>query len=340
MKSKRGNSLDRRDFIKTTGAGLAGLTLLPQLTTDAFGQVSSATSQRRIFPLNHNWLFSDKVVPNGSSPALNDRGFTPVTIPHTNKMLPWHGFDDKDYEFVSLYRRHFSVPPGLNDHRVFIDFGGVMTAAKVSINGHNLGEYRGGYTPFSFELTPHLNWRGENVLAVEVDSTERKDIPPFGGDIDYLTFGGIYRDVALRFVPQSFIENVFAKPVNVMSADRSLEVTCFLDLKSELATPLRLVAGLYDGISIDRFTRGLGYINKIRWSTLCFITSRRFLWWDLDRPKLYDVKVKLFDGTRLTDEYTTRVGFREAKSSLRWIYSSTVSISSSADLIVTRHFHL
>jgi Beta-galactosidase/beta-glucuronidase len=145
----------------------------------------------------------------------------------------WHGFDDKDYEFVSLYRRHFSVPPGLNDHRVFIDFGGVMTAAKVSINGHNLGEYRGGYTPFSFELTPHLNWRGENVLAVEVDSTERKDIPPFGGDIDYLTFGGIYRDVALRFVPQSFIENVFAKPVNVMSGDRSLEVSCFLDLKGD-----------------------------------------------------------------------------------------------------------
>ena len=53
--------------------------------------------------------------------------------------------------------------------------------------------------------------------------------------------------MALRFVPQSFIENVFAKPVNVMSADRGLEVSCFLDLKGDLATPLRLVAELYDG---------------------------------------------------------------------------------------------
>ena len=96
------------------------------------------------------------------------------------------------YQFVSLYRRHFRMPAGLSGRRVFVDFGGVMTAATVTFNGQKLGEYRGGYTPFSFELTPHINWRGDNVLAVEVDSTERNDIPPFGGEIDYLTFGGIY----------------------------------------------------------------------------------------------------------------------------------------------------
>ncbi len=50
------------------------------------------------------------------------------------------------------------------------------------------------------------------MLAVEVDSTERPDIPPFGENIDYLTFGGIYREVGLRIVPPVFIENIFAKP--------------------------------------------------------------------------------------------------------------------------------
>jgi beta-galactosidase len=228
MKANRQKEIYRRDFIKTTGLGVAGFTLLPYLISD--GHAQTTTSQRRILSLNHKWLFSNKVLPNGHSSTFDDRNFAQVTIPHTNKMLPWHGFDDKEYEFVSLYRRHFTMPPGLNGRRVFIDFGGVMTAAKVTINGHTFAEYRGGYTPFSFELTPHLNWRGDNVLAVEVDSTERKDIPPFGGDIDYLTFGGIYRDVALRVVPQTFIENVFAKPVNVMSSERRLEVRCFLDL--------------------------------------------------------------------------------------------------------------
>ena len=56
------------------------------------------------------------------------------------------------------------------------------------------------------------------MLAVKLDSTERADIPPFGGNIDYLTFGGIYRDVALRVVPATFIENVFAQPVRVLGA--------------------------------------------------------------------------------------------------------------------------
>src|SRR6266705_1473156 len=163
--------LDRRSFVKSTGVGLAGLTLLPNLPLRANAQ-SASRSLRRIYPLNHNWLYIDKVLPNATRPLFNDAGFKRVTIPHTNKMLPWHGFDDKEYEFVSIYRRHFRLPAELSGRRVFVDFGGVMTAATVWINGQRLGEYRGGYTPFSFELTPHLNWRGDNVLAVEVDSTE------------------------------------------------------------------------------------------------------------------------------------------------------------------------
>jgi beta-galactosidase len=154
MKSK----LNRRTFIKASGAGVAGLTLLPD---QLFAQTE--VSQRRILPLNHNWLFSDKVAPGCNTRSFDDRKFLRVTIPHTNKMMPWHGFDDKDYEFVSLYRRHFTMPARLQGQRVFIDFGAVMTASKVWLNDQLLGEYRGGYTPFSFELTPHLNWRGDNV---------------------------------------------------------------------------------------------------------------------------------------------------------------------------------
>lgn len=313
MKTNRDKRLNRRNFLKAGGAGLAGITLLPNLSTDLFAQKSVA-SLRRIFPLNHKWLYSDKVPPNGHSPSFDDRKFSSVTIPHTNKMLPWHGFDDKEYQFVSLYRRHFTMPPGLNGQRVFIDFGGVMTAAKVSINGHSLGEYRGGYTPFSFELTSHLNWRGDNVVAVEVDSTERKDIPPFGGDIDYLTFGGIYRDVALRVVPQTFIENVFAKPMNVLSANRRLEVNCFLDLKGAPATVTRkLVVELRDGARLIDTLEGAVKENKDALVTVVLRNLDSIELWDINRPKLYDVKAKMFDGDRFIDEYSTRIGFREAK---------------------------
>jgi len=295
--------ISRRSFVKSSGVGLVGVSLFP---LDSKAQTQEGM---RVYPLNRKWLFSEKNVAGGTALRFEDTRFTRVTIPHTNKMLPWHGFDDKDYQFVSLYRRHFQLPAGVNGKRVFVDFGGVMTAATVHINGHRLGEYRGGYTPFSYELTELVNWRGDNVIAVEVDSTERKDIPPFGGEIDYLTFGGIYRDVALRIVPQTFIENVFAKPVDVLGSGRRLQVRCFLEnnagsrnVKVELLDGSRVVdakeADVAAGSSnVEVTLTNLGAVQL----------------WELDRPKLYDVRVTLIENGRNVDEYKTRTGFREAR---------------------------
>jgi beta-galactosidase len=174
--------------------------------------------------MNRNWLFSRSAIAEARVKDFDDSKFERVVVPHTNARLPWHSFDDKDYEFVSVYRRHFKIPPGMRGRHVFVDFEGVMTASTVWLNGIRLGEYKGGYTPFSFELTPHLDFDSDNVLTVEVDSTERADIPPFGHQIDYLTFGGICREVALRIVPSTFIENIFAKPRDVLTPNPSFEV--------------------------------------------------------------------------------------------------------------------
>lgn len=186
-----------------------------------------------------------------------------------------------------------------------------MTAATVYINGEALGEHRGGYTPFSFELTPHVDWEEDNLLAVEVDSTERPDIPPFGARIDYLTFGGIYREVSLRAVPEVFIENVFAKPVDVMDGPRVEVHCCFGDstapegpfvLSAELRDGDQILASESEEISPDPegsyalYLEGFGPVEL----------------WDLDTPKLYTVAVQLLLNDELQDEYAIRIGFREA----------------------------
>ena len=80
------------------------------------------------------------------------------------------------------------------------------------------------------------------MLAVEVDSSERPDIPPFGNEIDYLTFGGIYREVQLRVVPPTFIENIFAQPKDVLSANPTVDVQCFLE-SDQKSPEERLLAG-------------------------------------------------------------------------------------------------
>ncbi|HEY0723414.1 MAG TPA: hypothetical protein VGD41_05425, partial [Pyrinomonadaceae bacterium] len=125
--------IDRRSFVKSSSVGLVGISLFP-LAAEAAQDGSH--SRRRVYPLNRNWLFSEKNLAGGTELRFDDRRFTRVTIPHTNKTMPWHGFDDKDYQFVSLYRRHFQLPPSAREKRVFVDFGAVMTAATVHINGH------------------------------------------------------------------------------------------------------------------------------------------------------------------------------------------------------------
>jgi beta-galactosidase len=272
-----------------------------------------AVPPRRTYSLNRNWLYATNATPDSHAAGIDESKFSRVTLPHTNVELPWHSFDDKAYEFVSIYRRHFHAPPAWNGKRVIVDFGGVMTAAKATINGHTFEEYRGGYTPFSFELTPHLRYGADNLLAVEVDSTERADIPPFGGSIDYLTFGGIYRDVELRVVPKTHLANIFAKPMRAMAGDRAVVVRCYLDGPVDQA--LTITAELRDGERVLKSaTATVKAAAEYYDVTLEGIGDIQL--WDLHRPKLYQVTARLDNG----DALTTRMGFREARFTDKGFY--------------------
>ena len=290
--------MNRRTFLSGTAAALA---------LSQSDEAAPAPTSRQLFPLNQKWLFGGKNVAGGAAPALNDSGFTQVTLPHTNVVLPWHSFEDKLYEFVSLYRRHFRLPAALNGQRAFLDFEGIMTAATVTVNGHRMPEYKGGYTPFSHEVTAYLNASGDNVVAVEVDSTERPDIPPFGGNIDYLTFGGIYREVSLRIVPDTFIENVRAVPQDVLTPERRVEVRCFLQHGKGGSSGATVKAELRDGTRVVKSVEQ-SYSGKPDYVDIPITGLRSVDLWTLKNPKLYSVVC-----SHAGDEYSTRIGFREAK---------------------------
>ena len=310
--------MDRRRFLEGTTTLLAGAALAPNpLTAGESRSSAPASPGRLVLPMNRGWRFSRTADPNAHARDFDDSSFEKVVVPHTNVRLPWHGFSERACQFVSSYRRRFRLPPAARGRHVFVDFEGVMTASTVWINGTRLGEYRGGYTPFSFELTPHVDFDGENVLAVDVDSTERADIPPFGYEIDYLTFGGIYREVALRVVPSTFIENVFARPKGVLTAHPSLDVDCFLLSLEPSRHALTLEVELREGErTLARGARRVPpsaaaaepLAHTVRLDALGPVEP-----WDLARPRLYEVRVRLLDGARLVDEDARRTGFREAQ---------------------------
>ena len=310
--------MDRRDFLKTTGTVIAGATLAHGALAESSQQASdSAAGGRLILPINRNWRYNPKFVEGAHDKTFDDAAFQRVVVPHTNMKLPWHGFDDKDYEFVSIYRRKFKLPPEARGKHVFVDFEGVMTASTVWINGVRLGEYKGGYTPFSFDLTPHIVFDGENVLAVDVDSTERPDIPPFGYQIDYLTFGGIYREVSLRVVPGTFIANIFAKPMDVLSAHPRLQVDCFVQSLEASREPTSVEVELRDGNRVvakgtAKVPASPAAVEAVAYTVTLENLSGIKLW-DLATPNLYSVNVRLVKGTQTVDQDSRRIGFREAQ---------------------------
>jgi beta-galactosidase len=310
--------MDRRNFLKTTGTVIAGATLAHStLAESSQSAAASPSSGRTILPINRNWRYNHAFVPGAHDKSFDDSAFDKVVIPHTNIKLPWHSFDEKSYEFISIYRRRFTLPPEARGRRVFVDFEGAMTASTVWINGVRLGEYKGGYTPFSFELTPHLDFSGENVLAVDLDSTERPDIPPFGYQIDYLTFGGIYREVSLRIVPSTFIENIFAKPKDVLTAHPKLDVDCHIQSLDELKESLTLEVELRDGEKVlAKGTQKIAATPATAEAVVYTVALENLgpiKLWDLASPNLYSVHVRLLRGTEVYDHDSRRIGFREAQ---------------------------
>lgn len=283
----------------------------------AFTREQETSEGRLILPLNRKWLYSRTVTAGAQGKNFDDSGYAKVVIPHTNIRLPWHSFDEKSYEFVSSYRRHFQLPAAARGKHVFVDFEGVMTASTVWINGTRLGEYKGGYTPFTFELTSHVDFDGENVLAVDVDSSERPDIPPFGYEIDYLTFGGIYREVSLRIVPGTFLENVFAKPKDVLSEHPSLEVDCHIQRLEASQEPLRLEVVLREGDRvIDTGSQSVpssAASSEAAVYTVHLANLKSIKLWDLAHPNLYTVDVSLRRADQQIDGISRRIGFREAQ---------------------------
>ena len=102
----------------------------------------------------------------------------PVRLPHTVKEVPQHYVDSASYQMVCGYRRKLSLGSELAGKHVFLQFDGAAHIATVYLNGRELTTHRCGYTAFRVEITEHIHYGGENLLAVKLDTTENGTVPP------------------------------------------------------------------------------------------------------------------------------------------------------------------
>ena len=256
--------------------------------------------------LNFNWNF----LPHHAPMAIKSwiPGQT-IDIPHSNTLLPYNYVNEADYQFESTYQVKFNHT--LDDQLHFIHFEGVGHYAQVFVNGHYINEHFGGYTAFSFEITDALI-EGENLLTVFVDSQETLNVPPFGNTIDFLTFGGIYREVYLSMRPKTYITDAFIHASNLLTHNA---IRLALTFNHEPEGQLSLKVTSNDGFD--------GYQTTLNASTVdmehTFHLSDLQLW-DIDHPHLYNINITYTPKEGNVDTYVFQTGFREAYFTLDGFY--------------------
>ena len=254
---------------------------------------------RNRYPLNFGWKYSPSFSEEMTAARYDDSKFQTVDIPHANKELPLNYFDEKSYQFVSCYRKSFDLKKS-KGMRYILHFEGASVYSKVYLNDKFLGEYKGAYNGFSFDITDEAKSKG-NVLVVELDSTERKEIPPFGNVVDYLVYGGIYREVWIEEVSDVYIDNAFVRTLNVLHDKKILDIDVTLSESASGSLTFTLLDG--DKVLGEKTTAFKGSVINAKWA----VTDVDL--WDIDNPKLYTINIKMDDA----DEISVRFGFRECR---------------------------
>lgn len=144
--------------------------------------------------------------------------FPAVRLPHTCKELPLHCIDPAAYQMLCGYRRELEIPPEYGGKRLFLQLDGAAHIATVYINGVEAAAHRCGYTAFRVELTGLAEPGRKNLLAVRLDTREDPAIPPFGFVVDYLTYGGLYREAWLDVREQGMISDIFVTTPTLTTA--------------------------------------------------------------------------------------------------------------------------
>ena len=253
---------------------------------------------REVFPLNFDWEYAD-VFSSAFAGGGEADGETPerVNLPHTCAQTPYDYFDEGIYQKVCGYRRRVSIPPSAAGKRVFLIIGGAAHSAQVYVNGKPCGARHGcGYTAFNREITDNVVPGEDALVSIEVDSRESQNIPPFGHVIDYMTYGGLYREVRLEIRDPCHIADIFAQP----GASGKLRVECCTEGNPD---SIRHTVFL-DGVkvceaSFDSATEAVFQVSDVKQ-------------WDVEHPTLYNLVSELVKDGTVTDRVETRIGFRDA----------------------------
>ena len=271
------------------------------------------------FYLNDDWLFTEQFEDSLVAPEYPENTLQPVRLPHTCKETPFHYFDESLYQMVSGYRRHLLIPKNWQGKRILLTFEGAAHDSTVFCNGKKVGEHHCGYTAFTVDLTDNVLYGQDNLLCVRLDSRENLNVPPFGYVIDYMTYGGIYRDVRLEVKEKVSLSDIFVHTaIDFRSSPVTAQITSEITLTEsdknvtirQYYMPKSTAAAQESWRLLCEQTVSADVSCDKEFSLTATITSP--LLWDTEEANLYILKTQLYQDNTLLDETETTFGIREA----------------------------
>ena len=291
---------------------------------DLSRQSAAAADARLTENFDSNWLFLKADAPGTEQSNFNDTGWRKLDLPHdwsiegpfseTNKTGGAGAFLPSG---VAWYRKTFFLPKEFENRRLFIEFDGVMQNGDVWINGFHLGHRPFGYVSFSYELTGHLNFGGDNVLAVRTDTSQQPASRWYSG-------AGIYRHVRLVVTDPVHIEQwgVFVTTPQISETQATVRVQTSVTNESDSPRQISVMATVYgpphsapDGsyaCSGESQLLSVPAGKSVDVSMDIKIPWRPRLW-DLEHPDLHTAWVRVRTLGKTLDEETVTFGIREAK---------------------------
>ena len=242
---------------------------------------------RKEYLLNDNWVFQ-----------YHDGSRTEINIPHT-----WNAQDGQDggndyWRGTCVYEKVFEKPAFTADERVYLQFNGVNSSAKVTLNGTVVMRHDGGYSTFRGDITDHL--KQENKLIVEVDNSINDRVYPQKADFTF--YGGIYRDVKLITVHKHHFDlDHFGGPglavnAQVKGNDASVRVRTWHNSEGTVAITLKDADG-------NAVATGAGTDTDLEIKNV-------HLWDGIEDPYLYTCEAELVVDGKVVDAVSCNFGAR------------------------------
>ncbi|MDG1667768.1 MAG: glycoside hydrolase family 2 TIM barrel-domain containing protein [Opitutae bacterium] len=295
----------------------------PEYSTAGFYQTDS--SLREAINFNVGWRFIKRDIAGAEATHFDDQDWTLVNLPNGMELLPLCASGGVNYQGPSWYRKQFTIDAALKGRKVMLHFESIMGKSKIWLNGTLLKENFGSYFPIHIDLSEHLNYGTENIIAVRADNSNDPNFPP-GKDqetLDFTYFGGIYRDAWLITHNTTYVTHplavdkvagggVFVHYEDLSEA--SARVLVDTDIANEGTAKivhLRLELKDKDGHVVATHSSPVSLPTNGSNTASLEMTVKKPKLWRPDSPHLYDLFVTIQSASgQPLDSFRKRIGLR------------------------------